>query len=174
MKRLLILFFSVATFLSGFNVFAQEIERSKNVTYYIVRHGEKALGNNPPLSKIGQERAGDLYRKLKNKKIDLIFVSEYPRTGMTADSLRIYQHIDSVHYKADVTGNDLFKKIKERRGKAKNILIVGHSNTLPGIIRKAGISSFTLKDIPDEEYNNLYIIKIKKGKTKLTQKVYGK
>ena len=174
MKLLIKLFFCAALFPFGYNVFAQETRSAKNVTYYIVRHAEKAPGNNPPLSKIGQERAGDLYRKLKNKKIDLIFVSEYPRTGMTADSLRIYQHIDSVHYKADVTGTDLFEKIKERRGKAKNILIVGHSNTLPGIIRKAGASSFILKDIPDEEYNNLYIIKSKKGKIKLIRKVYGK
>ena len=174
MELLIKLFFCAALFSFGNKVIAQESKSSKNVTYYIVRHGEKAPGNNPPLSKIGQERAGDLYRKLKNKKIDLIFVSEYPRTGMTADSLRIYQQIDSVHYKADLTGKDLFEKIEERRGKAKNILIVGHSNTLPGIIRRAGISSFTLKDIPDAQYNNLFIIKVKKGKTKMKQKVYGK
>lgn len=174
MKLLSVLFISVSLFLIGQKSFAQDAASSKEVTYYIVRHAEKDTGSNPPLSKIGQERAGDLYRKLKNKKIDLIFVSQYPRTGMTADSLRIYQNIDSVHYLADITGVNLFKKIDEHSGKAKNILIVGHSNTLPGIIRRAGVKSFTLKDIPDEDYQHLYIVKIRKGKIKFYQKVYGK
>lgn len=154
--------------------FSQKAETFKDGIYYIVRHAEKDTGSNPPLSKIGQERAGDLYRKLKNKKIDLIFATQYPRTGMTADSLRIYQKIDSVNYKADLTGNDIFKKINERSGTAKHILIVGHSNTLPGIIRRAGVKSFTLKGIADEDYQHLYIIKIKKGKIKFSETVYGK
>lgn len=143
---------------------------------YIVRHAEKdtAGGNNPAISAIGKERAGDLYRALKKKKIDLIFVSQYKRTGMTADSIRIYQNIDTVYYAADVTGDKLFEQIKLRAGKAKNILIVGHSNTLPGIIRKAGVLSYTVKEIPDNEYDNLFIVEQKKGKVIMIQKKYGK
>lgn len=174
MKLLVGFIFLIANFLFSQTSFAQNEATFKDGTYYIVRHAEKDTGSNPPLSKIGKERAGDLYRKLKNKKIDLIFVSQYPRTGMTADSLRIYQNIDSVHYKADLTGTDLAKKIKERSGQAKNILIVGHSNTLPAIIRRCGVTDFTLKDIPDEDYQHLYIVKIKKGKIKFYEKVYGK
>ncbi len=174
MKFLRVLMVLISGLLFGNLSFSQEAKTFKDGTYYIIRHAEKDTGSNPPLSKIGQERAGDLYRKLKNKKIDLIFVSQYPRTGMTADSLRIYQNIDSVHYAADITGADLFKKIKERSGDAKHILIVGHSNTLPGIIRRSGVTDFTLKDIPDEDYQHLYIVKIKKGKIKFYQKVYGK
>ena len=45
-------------------------------TLYIVRHAEKDTGNNPALSVAGQKRAGDLYRALKDKKIDLILVSQ--------------------------------------------------------------------------------------------------
>lgn len=143
------------------------------VNYYIVRHAEKDTGSNPPLSILGQKRAGDLYRKLKSKKIDLILVSQYLRTGQTADSLRIYQHIDTVHYKADVSGTDLFNTLKKRAGNAKNILIVGHSNTLPGIIRRAGVTSFALKDIPDKDYHHLYLVKKKAGKIKFYSKSYG-
>jgi len=145
-------------------------------TLYIVRHAEKdtAGGNNPAISVTGKERAGDLYRALKKKKIDLIFVSQYKRTGMTADSIRIYQNIDTVHYAADVSADKLFEQVKLRAGKAKNILIVGHSNTLPGIIRKAGVPGYTVKEIPDNEYDNLFIVKQKKGKAVLEQKKYGK
>jgi broad specificity phosphatase PhoE len=141
--------------------------------FYIVRHAEKDTGTNPALSDAGKKRAGDLYRQLKNKKIDIIFVSQYRRTGMTADSLRIYQKIKTVEYTADLTAASLFDKIKLNAGKARNILIVGHSNTLPVIIRKAGVDHYTAKEIPDNEYDNLFIVKQKKGKPSLKIKKYG-
>ena len=142
-------------------------------TFYIVRHAEKDTGNNPAISAAGKKRAGDLYRELKNKKIDLIFVSQFRRTGMTADSLRMYKKIDTVHYIADASGELLFKKINERAQSAKNILIVGHSNTLPAIIRRAGVALFANKEIADHEYDNLFIVKQNKGKAVLQAKKYG-
>lgn len=150
----------------------QQTSNGKRI-FYIVRHAEKDTGSNPAISAIGKQRAGDLYRTLKNKKIGLIFVSQYRRTGMTADSLRIYNKTDTVHYAADITGDKLFEKIQERAGAAKNILIVGHSNTLPGIIRKAGVSDYTEKEIPDNEYDNLFVIEYKKGKAVLKKLKFG-
>jgi phosphohistidine phosphatase SixA len=141
--------------------------------FYIVRHAEKDTGTNPALSDAGKKRAGDLYRQLKNKKIDLVFVSQYRRTAMTADSLRLYQKIKTVEYTADLTAASLFDKMESNAGKAKNILIVGHSNTLPVIIRKAGVGSYTAKEIPDNEYDKLFIVKRKKGKSSLKIKKYG-
>ena len=170
------MFFLCCAALLSFNeTFCQDGFSGKR-TLYIVRHAEKDTGggNDPAISAIGRERAGDLFRALKKKKIDLIFVSQYKRTGMTADSLRIYQHIDTVQYAADVTGDKLFEKIHLRAGKAKNILVVGHSNTLPGIVRKAGVAGYTVKDIPDNEYDNLFIVKQRKGKATLQQKKFGK
>lgn len=142
-------------------------------SFYIVRHAEKDTGNNPAISAAGKKRAGDLYRELKNKKIDLIFVSQFRRTAMTADSLRIYKNIDSVHYTADAASDLLFKQINASAAKAKNILIIGHSNTLPSIIRKAGVENYIQKEIPDHEYDNLFIVKQKKGKAVLHAKKYG-
>lgn len=44
------------------------------------------------------------------------------------------------------------------------VLIIGHSNTIPPIIRRLGIPGFDLKEIPDHEYDNLYIVKPGKRK----------
>lgn len=151
---------------------AQNSDFKKQI-FYIVRHAEKDTGTNPAISIKGMKRAGDLYRVLKNKRIDLIMVSQYRRTGMTADSLRLYKNIDTVYYTADTTGELLFKKIKLFAGKAKNILIIGHSNTLPAIIRKAGVKDFRLNVIPDGEYDNLFIVKLQKGRAVLKSKKYG-
>lgn len=148
-------------------------ENKVNRTIYIVRHAEKDTGSNPAISQAGKARAGDLYRQLKNKNIQLVMVSQYRRTGMTGDSLRIYKRIDSMHYMADATGNDLFTRIEALPASVKNILIVGHSNTVPVIIRKAGVADFELKELPDNEYDNLYIVKQKKGKKKIIRKKYG-
>ena len=176
MRRTIFLFLLLATaILHADKTNAQQTFSGKR-TLYIVRHAEKDTvgGNNPAISTIGKERAGDLYRALKKNKIDLIFVSQFKRTGMTADSLRIYQNIDSVHYSADATADKLFKQIELRAGKAKNILIVGHSNTLPAIIRRAGIADYTIKEIPDNEYDNLFTVKQRKGKATMKATKFGK
>ncbi len=145
----------------------------KAKTFYIVRHAEKDTGNNPAISAAGKNRAGDLYRVLKNKKIDLILVSQFRRSGMTADSLRIYKNIDTLHYTADATSDLILKKIISSAGNAKSILIIGHSNTLPSIIKKLGVENYLQKDIPDTEYDHLFIVKYKSGKAILQSKKYG-
>jgi phosphohistidine phosphatase SixA len=156
------------------NIIHGQVQHDINRTFYIVRHAEKDTGNNPSISEIGKHRAGDLYRKLKNKKIDIILVSQYRRTAMTADSLRIYQHIDTLHYLADATAADLFKKINALPASAKTILVIGHSNTLPVIIKMAGVKDFVLKEIPDEEYDNLFFVKQKKNKSIFRKEKYGR
>jgi phosphohistidine phosphatase SixA len=142
-------------------------------TLYIVRHAEKDTGSNPAISVAGQKRAGDLFRVLKDEKIDLVLVSQYRRTGMTADSLRLYNHIETLQYKADATGESLFQLIAAKGANAKNILVVGHSNTLPVIIKRAGVKDFPQTDIPDHEYDNLFIVKQTKDGPVVVSKKYG-
>jgi len=172
MKSITYLFCICLLFFTSTTLFAQA-SQNRNHTFYIVRHAEKDTGSNPAISAQGMKRAQDLYRVLKNKKIDLIMVSQYRRTGMTGDSMRIYKNIDTLHYMADADGTLLFKKINSLAGNFKNILIIGHSNTLPSIIRKAGVQSFTPKEIPDHEYDNLFIVKVKNDKAVLKSKKYG-
>jgi len=154
------------------SVHAQPLNNHKR-TFYIVRHAEKDTGSNPAISTLGKMRAADLFRELKNKKIDLILVTNYRRTGMTGDSLRIYKKIDTMHYAADVTGEMFLKKLNTLPAVYKNILVIGHSNTLPGIIRQVGIKNYTVKDIPDNEYDNLFVVKRKKGQPVLQSRKYG-
>ena len=165
------LIFFVSLFVN--NVYSQSGDNG-NRTFYIVRHAEKETGNDPGLTEAGRKRAGDLYRLLQNKKIDLIFSSNYKRTMMTGDSLRLFRKVDTVLYVPDMTGEKLFERIAERAGNANNILIIGHSNTLPGIIRKAGVDSYTVKELPESEYDNFFIVELKDGKVKsFKQEKYG-
>ena len=81
--------------------------------------------------------------------------------------------IDTVHYLADATDNDLLEKIKVHNDVGKVILVIGHSNTIPVIIKKLGVKNQPIPDIPDNKFDNLFIVKIKKGQLILSTKKYG-
>ena len=156
-------------------VSAQQPKKSQTVyTYYLVRHAEKDTGINPALKPAGYMRAGDLYRVLRHKKIGQIYVSQYRRTALTSDSLRIYGKIDTVHYNVDVRGDDLLAKMEEQPVKQRVVLIIGHNNTIPVIIRRLGVKGFEMAEIPDNEYDNLYVVTVKGDKVLLKSLKYGK
>src|SRR5688572_28156687 len=137
---------------------------------YIVRHAEK-LDDTPysVLSPAGHQRAAELSEMLKKKDIDMIFATPFIRTQETAQPLAtdinlpvaIYRHnaIDSIV--------SVLNQYKD-----KNILLVGHSGPIPGIIEK-----FTNQKIPkieEVQYDNFYEIKIKGNQKTLSIKHYGK
>ena len=135
---------------------------SKVSTVFVVRHAEKDLvykGDDHfrPLSTSGHQRAGNLAKRLANEKITKIYATEYLRVQQTGDSLRINNQIDTTIYSA--RNAHFLDKVEPR----KNILIIGHSNTVPEIVRLLG-ANFDLKIIPESEYDNLYIVKIKDKK----------
>ena len=140
---------------------------------YIVRHAEKETGKDPVLTPAGNIRAGDLMRILKNESVQKIYVSRYNRTRMTGDSMRIQLGIDTVHYTADTLCDALINTIMEHRDFGKTILIIAHSNTIPKIIRKLGILDYPQADIPDNEFDNLFLITYKNEKAKVKAMKYG-
>lgn len=129
---------------------------SAKTNIYLVRHAEKETGSDPVLTANGNKRAGDLMRYLKGKNVKRIYVTQFKRTQMTGDSLRIQLGIDTVHYQASENGIDLFNKIAAHGDFNKTILIIGHSNTVPDYIKKAGVANYPVTDIPDAEFDNIY------------------
>lgn len=162
----------VGNFLILQPVSAQNTKEDERV-FYIVRHAEKDTGNNPVLSIKGRERAGDLHRVLQNRPIDLILVSQYRRTGMTGDSVRLYRNIETKTYKADATGDDLFQLIASLNGQYKHILVIGHSNTVPVIVRRTGATDYKVPELSDAAYDHLFTISVKEGKVDWRLEKYG-
>lgn len=140
---------------------------------FIVRHAEKETGNDPVLTAAGNSRAGDLLRALQNESIQKIYVSQFKRTQMTGDSLRIQSGIDTVHYIADTLCDELISTIMEHRDFGKTILIIAHSNTVSKIIRKLGVLDYPQDNIPDNEYDNLFLVTYKNEKAKVKKMKYG-
>jgi broad specificity phosphatase PhoE len=139
---------------------------------YIVRHAEKSTGDDPVLTDAGYKRAGDLMRKLRRQGIRKIYVSETRRSQLTADSLRIRLHIDTVHYIAD-NYDKLLLSIRRHHDAGRTILIVAHSNTIPTIIRRLGVLNYPLTNIPDWQFDNMFLVTFPGGIAKVKKGKYG-
>lgn len=176
MKRAL---FTISLMLTTGFLYAQQVDGiTKTSRIYIVRHAEKVTGKDagkdPFLTTAGYVRAGELLQELKNKGISRIYVSQYRRTQLTADSLRIQLGIDTVHYLADTVCDDLIRRIQNKGDMGEKILIVAHSNTIPFIILKLGLADIPVIEIADNEYDNLFLVKKKRKKLVLQRSRYGR
>lgn len=142
-------------------------------TIYIVRHAEKDTGDNPTLTADGRQRAGELKRFLKKVKINHIYSTPFRRTEMTADSLKIYKGIDVIQYPAKATWVELTELLKKNNDLGKTVLFIGHSNTVPLLIKMFGVSDYPQVDLPDKAFDDIFIIHFKKGKAIVKHKKYG-
>jgi broad specificity phosphatase PhoE len=122
-------------------------------TIFIVRHAEKeeSSGKDPDLSKAGRSRAEALAKRLKDKNIVAIYATEFKRTEQTAAPLAQALGIKVTIRPAFAT--DFAQKLKMTGG---NALVVGHSNTIPDLIKELGIVD--LPDIKENDYDNLFVI----------------
>ncbi len=143
-------------------------------TIYIVRHAEKA-GNtgDPDLSPAGMARAQQLATLMADKNISEIYSTETNRTLQTAQPTGTALSVAVQRYSNDTLESFVNKRLKPL---GKNRLVVGHSNTILSITQLLGTTP-TLTAIPENDYDNLLIVKRKRcwGKLKvtLTETTYG-
>ncbi|MBL0123510.1 MAG: histidine phosphatase family protein [Betaproteobacteria bacterium] len=122
---------------------------------YVVRHGEKLDDSkDPPLSVAGQERAARLARMLAASGVRGIYTTQYQRTILHAAPVaRALNVTPIVHPAADTPG--LAKKIAAY-GADEVVLVVGHGNTVPEILKALGHSNPV--KIDETEFDNLFVL----------------
>jgi len=120
----------------------------------IVRHAERLdTSTDSPLSDVGRARAERLSSELKDAGITAIYTTQYRRTIETAEPLA-----KALGIKAEVVAATEQAKLLDRiRTVNANdvVLIIGHGNTLPTIIKALGAKEEVT--IADAEYTNLFI-----------------
>ena len=144
---------------------------------YIVRHAEKSTNppKDPDLTADGRERAENLAMLLKNKKIKAVYSTDTRRTRQTAEPFTLQEGLSIQSYNNDTLQKFLYKILDAEQ----NALIVGHSNTVIRMLTELDLKP-TIKEIPDNDYDNLYMVTLlsKNGtggyKLKLKEKTYGK
>jgi phosphohistidine phosphatase SixA len=120
-----------------------------------VRHAERAdQSSDSALSPTGVARAERLARMLKDAGITHLFTSEFRRTRDTAVPLAGMVHMKTEQLPAGNT-QALVEKVSAL-GAHDRVLIVGHSNTVPEILRLLHVAQPLT--IADEEYDNLFVV----------------
>ena len=89
-----------------------------------------------------------------NVGITAIFVTEYKRTQQTAEPLSRLTSIPVMIVSAKET-EALVAKLKKVAGAA---LVIGHSNTLPEIIKALGIEAAVT--INESDYDDIFVVKL--------------
>jgi phosphohistidine phosphatase SixA len=103
-------------------------------SFYVMRHLEKAEGQDPPLSEEGQANARRLLGFFAADPPRAIYVSTTRRARETAAPLATKLHLKMRRYDPADT-NGLIARVRAERGP---VLIVGHSNTVPEIVERLG------------------------------------
>jgi len=128
---------------------------SNTTTVLLVRHAEKMSepADDPPLSPEGQFRAEALADWLADSGIRTIYVSERLRTRQTAEPLAQSTGATIVELSAsDVEG--LVKTLRSRH-RGETVLVVGHSNSLPAVIRRLGGEA---GEIDPQDFSRLFVV----------------
>jgi broad specificity phosphatase PhoE len=123
-------------------------------TVFIVRHAEKAQsgGNDPDLSDSGRARAEALAKMLKDAGINAIYATEFKRTQQTAAPLAKILGLSVTTVPSKET-SALIAKLRDSHG---NVLVVGHGNTIPDLIKEVGVA--VPISISENDYDNLFVL----------------
>jgi broad specificity phosphatase PhoE len=141
-------------------------------TFFLVRHAEKVSDGSfdPDLTAAGSARADELAYILRYVDLDAIYSTPFQRTKQTAMPTAREKGLDLELY--DPSDKGFLKKVLHSHP-GGTVLIVGHSNTIPGMVNElAGKPDFS--DLDDDTYDNLFIACVPaEGEPVILQMRYG-
>ncbi len=136
------------------NYTSNSVVLSKNATtVFVVRHAEKGISppGNESLTAQGENRAKTLAQILAQSGVTAIYSTRYTRTQETVNNTAAKLSLSVQLYK---TTNEVTNLIKTRQ-KGPTVLVAGHSNTVPQILKGLGIES---PPSIGNEFNNLFVV----------------
>ena len=156
---------------------------AKVTTVFLVRHAEKAdaPAQDPALSEAGRQRAEALARLLQSAGVKGIYTSQFQRTrqtaeplarrlGVTASPVALGVKPSNPREVTEESIRELTKKIEAHAG--ESVLIVGHSNSVPEVIRMLGGDA--VPKIDEGRFDDLFVVTVYAGgRAKVVQLKYG-
>lgn len=142
---------------------------SPSTTVYLVRHAEKADGDDPTLSPAGQTRAIALAHVLADAGLAAVFVTDTRRSRDTAAPVAAATGLAATRYDARDARALATTVRADHAGQA--VLVVGHSNTLDDLATAFGAHG--LADLDESQYDRLYVVQAGDGDVRLLRLRYG-
>lgn len=142
---------------------APALAAAQQTTVILVRHAERVAGpGDVALTDAGKARAARLADLLRDSGINAIFSTPYNRTKDTAQPTSQLLGIPVLNTNAPgaAFAPELARKILSDH-KGQTVLVVGHSNTTPDVIKALGAAP--VPAIPDPEYDNLFVVRVDAG-----------
>lgn len=129
------------------------------VTFVVVRHAEKADNDarDPPLSAAGRSRAHQLAERLHNERLVAAHATQYRRTRQTAMPVAAAHGLTVTAYDAAAPVHGFARTLLDAYT-AGTVLVVGHSNTVPGIV--AALCDCATDPMPEHEYDRISFVRI--------------
>ena len=137
----------------------QLILAQEATTYYLIRHAEKdrsdPSNSNPELTLEGRQRSQRWSAVFERIALDAVYSTNYLRTIQTASPTAEAHHIAIQFYDPRALYSEEFKASTT----GQNVLIVGHSNTIPELAN-AILCEQQFENIPDDINSYLYVITV--------------
>lgn len=139
---------------------------------YVVRHAEKVQpGKDPVLTTQGESRAKALAHQLASVPLAAIYSTKYQRNLRTAAPAAA-QHKLTPRIVEPHAVEALAKRVRAEH-QDQHVLVVGHSNTVPKLLKAFGIGNG--EDLEHWMYDDLFVVILneKPGSQKLVHLHYG-
>jgi len=132
---------------------------SASVDYIVVRHAEKVMDGtrDPELSNAGLARAESLATLLRSRDVVAAYATDYRRTRDTAAPTAAAHDVSITSYDAEAPAEAVAARLR-RSHASGTVLVVGHSNTVPGIV--SALCGCEVAPIDESDYGNLFEIRI--------------
>ena len=153
------------------------------ITIFIVRHAEKAETppQDPPLSEKGSRRAAELARVLSASHIKAVYTSQFQRTRLTGETVAKQSGASTEAFvlKSDPANPRRISDQSTQESATKllahvgeSVLVVGHTNSIPDLIKALGGGSVAAID--EKTYDDLFIVTVfAKGQAQVAHLKYG-
>ena len=122
-------------------------------TVYVIRHLQKAAGDDPPLTSEGAAGAQKLSELLAKKNVTAVYATQTRRAMQTAEPLAKKLGLTVTTYDPKDPAA-LAEKVAKQKGAA---LIVGHSNTVPELVAKLGGKQ--PGPLADTDYGTVFVVR---------------
>jgi phosphohistidine phosphatase SixA len=136
-----------------------------------VRHAEKASdsGADPQLSPLGYARARELADLLAGERVDQVIATQYRRTQLTVQPLaeRLGLPVEVV----EATAGEALAERLRGADPGRRFVVAGHSNTVPDLLGWLGVEEVI--EIPDEQYGELFVVRLRAGEATLERRRFG-